>query len=102
MKWADLPLDLQAKLLRVLQEKEYYRVGGLKKLTADVRLVCATNADLEAKIREGSFRKDLYYRLAVGRIVIPPLRQRPGRNFFVGPDVFGTICPENEPSDEND
>ncbi|HWR40870.1 MAG TPA: sigma-54 dependent transcriptional regulator [Patescibacteria group bacterium] len=72
----DLPLDLQAKLLRVLQEKEYYRVGGLKKITADVRLVCATNADLETKIREGSFRKDLYYRLAVGRIVIPPLRER--------------------------
>ena len=72
----DLPLDLQAKLLRVLQEKEYYRVGGLKKMTADVRLVCATNANLEEKIRAGLFRKDLYYRLAVGRIVIPPLRER--------------------------
>lgn len=73
----EIPGDLQAKLLRVIQEREYYRVSGLKKIQADVRLICATNLDLEQKISEGTFRKDLYYRLNVGRIFLPPLRERP-------------------------
>ncbi len=72
----DLPLELQGKLLRVIQEKEYYRIGGLKKIRTDVRLICATNVNLEAEVRQGNFRKDLFYRLNVGRIVIPPLRER--------------------------
>lgn len=72
----DMQLDMQSKLLRVLQEKQYYRVGGLKKIKMDARLVCATNADLASKVEEGVFRRDLYYRLNVGRIVIPPLRER--------------------------
>lgn len=72
----DLPLEAQSKLLRVLQEKEYYRVGGLKKIKSDVRLICATNAGLERSVAAGSFRKDLYYRLKVGHIYIPPLRER--------------------------
>ena len=72
----DLPLEAQSKLLRVIQEKEYYRVGGLKKIKADVRLICATNAGLERSVAAGNFRKDLYYRLKVGHIYIPPLRER--------------------------
>ena len=73
---AEIPLEVQGKLLRVLQEKEFYRVGGLKKIKTSVRLICATNVDLQQKVSEGSFRKDLYYRLKVGHIVLPPLRQR--------------------------
>jgi DNA-binding NtrC family response regulator len=73
----EIPVDLQAKLLRVIQEKEFYRVGGLKKIKTDVRIICATNADIEKKVAQGAFRQDLYYRLNVGRIYLPPLRQRP-------------------------
>lgn len=73
---AELPPEMQAKLLRVIEKKEYYRVGGLKKIKADVRIVCATNVDLNKRMEEGDFRQDLYYRLKVGHIVIPPLRQR--------------------------
>lgn len=72
----ELPLELQSKLLRVIQEKEFYRVGGLKKIKTDIRIICATNVDLEKQVEEGRFRRDLYYRLKVGHILIPPLRQR--------------------------
>lgn len=73
---AEIPVNLQAKLLRVIQEKEFYRVGGLKKIRTDVRIICATNVNLEKGVADGIFRQDLYYRLNVGRIVIPPLRER--------------------------
>lgn len=72
----EMPTDLQAKLLRVLQEKEFYRVGGLKKVKTDLRIICATNVDIEKKVEQGSFRRDFYYRLNVGRIYLPPLRER--------------------------
>ena len=72
----EIPPELQGKLLRVLQEKEFYRVGGLKKITTDVRTVCATNVPLATRVKEGTFRKDLYFRLKVAHIVIPPLRER--------------------------
>lgn len=72
----DVPLSTQVKLLRVLQEKQFERVGGNETLTVDVRILAATNRDLEAAIKEGSFREDLYYRLNVVTIEIPPLRQR--------------------------
>ncbi len=72
----DMPLDMQPKLLRVLQEKEIYRIGGVKKIALDVRIICATNQDLCELIKRGSFRKDLYYRLNTGHIRIPPLRER--------------------------
>ncbi|HWR41785.1 sigma-54 dependent transcriptional regulator [Sporomusa sp.] len=73
---AEIPIELQAKLLRVIEEKSFYRVGGLKKIKTDIRIIAATNLDFEKRIAEGLFRKDLYYRLKVGQIIIPPLRQR--------------------------
>jgi formate hydrogenlyase transcriptional activator len=72
----ELPLDLQAKLLRVLQEGEFERVGGTQTLKTDVRLVAATNRDLAQMAREGSFRSDLFYRLNVFPVHLPPLRER--------------------------
>ncbi len=72
----EMPLEQQSKLLRVIQEKTYYRVGGVKKLETDVRIICATNVDLSEMIAQGKFRKDLYYRLNVGHILLPPLRER--------------------------
>lgn len=72
----DMPPSLQPKLLRVLQEKEFYRVGGTKKIRADIRIMCATNKDLWQMVKKGLFREDLYYRLNVGHIIVPPLRDR--------------------------
>jgi len=73
---ADLPLDTQVNLLRVLQEKEFDRVGGEQTLTADVRVVAATNRDLKLMVGSNEFREDLYYRLEVIPIQLPPLRER--------------------------
>ncbi|HQN18975.1 MAG TPA: sigma-54 dependent transcriptional regulator [Syntrophobacteraceae bacterium] len=72
----EFPLELQAKLLRVLQEREFQRVGGLKNVPMHARIIAATNRNLEAMIKEGAFREDLYFRLKVFVIPIPPLRDR--------------------------
>jgi len=72
----EIPMDMQVKLLRVLQEKEIVRVGGTKPLKIDVRVLAATNRDLEKMIVDGKFREDLYYRLNVVPLFIPPLRER--------------------------
>jgi DNA-binding NtrC family response regulator len=72
----DIPLSIQVKLLRVLQDKRFYRVGGEEVIEVDVRVIAATNKNLEEAIRNGTFREDLYYRLNVFPIVLPPLRER--------------------------
>jgi two-component system, NtrC family, response regulator len=74
----DLPLSLQSKLLRFLQERVIERVGGREEIPVDVRIICATHQDLKAMIQQGTFREDLYYRLAEIAVEIPPLRDRPG------------------------
>ena len=80
----EMPLDIQVKLLRVLQEKRITRVGGQRYIDIDVRVVAATNRDLAQEVREGNFRHDLYYRLNVLPIMVPPLRERRG-------DIIGLV-----------
>jgi transcriptional regulator with GAF, ATPase, and Fis domain len=73
----ELPLDLQSKLLRVLEEGNFERLGSTKTLHVNVRIIAATNRDIEREVKDGKFRKDLFYRLNVFPMMIPPLRERP-------------------------
>ena len=72
----DMPLNLQAKILRILQEQEFYRVGGSRTVKVDVRVIASTNKNLEKMVRDGTFREDLFYRLNVFTLHLPPLRER--------------------------
>ena len=72
----ELPIELQAKLLRVVQDGEFERLGGSRTLKVDVRIIAATNRDLEQEVRKGGFREDLWYRLNIFPITMPPLRER--------------------------
>ena len=85
----DMPLALQARLLRVLQEKQLTRLGSSQVLNVDIRVVAATHLDLRQLVETGRFRQDLYYRLHVLPLVVPPLRERredilPLLSFFLG------------------
>jgi two-component system response regulator AtoC len=73
----EVPLPLQAKLLRVLEEQCFRRLGGLRDINVDLRIIAATNKNLREAVREGAFRQDLYYRLNVIQLIVPPLRERP-------------------------
>ena len=91
----ELSLNLQAKLLRVLQEYEFERVGGTRQLRVDIRVIAATNRNLEAAIRAGDFRSDLYYRLNVVTVAMPPLRDRGDDILLLAEhflDKYGTAC----------
>lgn len=103
----ELPPDAQVKVLRVLEEKEYFKVGGVEKKRTDVRIIAATHRDLETEVTRGAFRADLYFRLNVVKIGIPPLRERkadilPLFRFFVDKfngqfnRAFSRIAPEAE------
>ncbi len=91
----DMPIFMQAKLLRVLQEKEFRRVGGEKNINVNVRVISATNKDLKKMVEEGTFREDLYYRLNVVGIELPPLRERKGDVILLIHHFLKEICKRN-------
>ncbi|MGO8792558.1 MAG: sigma-54 dependent transcriptional regulator [Terriglobia bacterium] len=90
----DLPLGLQAKLLRVLSDRTFERLGSNTPLTVDVRLVCATHRNLEQMVKNGEFREDLYYRLNVIQLHLPPLRERSGGIVMLAHHLLQQICRE--------
>jgi transcriptional regulator with GAF, ATPase, and Fis domain len=88
----EMPLELQAKLLRVLQEREFQRIGSSETVKVDLRVVAATNVELARRVDEGRFREDLFYRLNVVPIRIPPLRERPSDIAPLARRLVGKIC----------
>ncbi|HET6413299.1 MAG TPA: sigma-54 dependent transcriptional regulator [Anaeromyxobacter sp.] len=91
----DVDVSVQSKLLRVLQSGEYYRLGSSKKREADVRIIAATNKDLEREIEAGRFRRDLYYRLSISSIYVPPLRERKGDIELLAYYFLDRYCRQN-------
>jgi len=92
----ELPLEMQVKLLRVLESREFMRVGGTETIKVDIRLVAATNADLEVAVERGAFRNDLYYRLKVVTLRIPPLRERREDIPLLANHFLTTFAKEND------
>ncbi len=92
----DMPLSLQAKLLRFLQERVIERVGGREEIPVDVRVVCATNKNLEAMVADNTFREDLYYRICEMVINIPPLRERQGDKILLARHFLEKFCEQQE------
>ncbi|MCC7157233.1 MAG: sigma-54-dependent Fis family transcriptional regulator [Bryobacterales bacterium] len=96
----DMPLGLQARLLRVLQEKEFQRLGSSETVRVDVRVIAATNADLHARVEDRSFREDLYYRLNVLPIHLPALRERVEDIPLLARHFIGKVCRQEEIEDK--
>jgi two-component system response regulator HydG len=92
----ELPLSLQAKLLRVLDDKQIRRVGGTKSRTADVRILAATNEDLARRVREGTFREDLFFRLSSVVITLPPLRERDDDVILIAQRLLQSLAAEHD------
>ncbi len=92
----NIPLDTQSKLLRLIQEKEFMRLGGVETLKADVRIIAATNADIQAQVQAGLFREDLYYRLNVITVTLPPLRKRTEDIRLLAQHFLAQYARENE------
>ena len=88
----EIPLGIQVKLLQVLQNKRIYRVGSSKPIDVNVRVITATNRNLEEEVKKGNFRQDLYYRINVFPICIPPLRQRKGDLYILINSVLDELC----------
>jgi DNA-binding NtrC family response regulator len=96
----ELPLDMQPKLLRALEERTVKRVGGNQRLKIDARVIAATNRDLRTEVNRGAFRADLYYRLNVVRVHIPPLRERTGDVERLARHFYGELVPDRPISNE--
>lgn len=90
----DMPIAMQAKLLRVLQEKRFKRVGGSKNISVDVRVIASTNVNLEEAVKKGSFREDLFYRLKVVPIPLPPLKERENDALLIAKYYLNQFCKE--------
>src|SRR5262249_10533948 len=90
----ELPLDMQPKLLRALEERTIKRVGGSQRIRIDARVIAATNRDLRTDVNRGSFRADLYYRLNVVRLFIPPLRERTGDVERLARHFYAELMPD--------
>ncbi|MCE5250229.1 sigma-54 dependent transcriptional regulator [bacterium] len=88
----EMPLSTQVKLLRVLEEREYYRVGGVKRMTLKARIIASTNKSLGTEVEKNAFRRDLYHRLNVGYLRIPPLRERTEEIVPLTYDFFAKVC----------
>lgn len=93
----ELPLEFQAQFLRVLQEKEVRRVGGDTVIPVDIRVIGATNCDLSQQVERGTFRRDLYYRLNVLNIMIPPLRERENDYLLIAASIYNHVFPDKSP-----
>src|SRR5690606_27230497 len=90
----ELKLELQAKLLRVIQERKFERVGGTRTIEVDVRWIAASNRKLEDMVRDGTFREDLYHRLAVFPVHLPPLRERREDLLPLAETLLADVCAE--------
>jgi DNA-binding NtrC family response regulator len=88
----ELPLNAQVRLLRVLQEKRIRRVGGSEEIAIDVRIIAATHRDLAQRVVDGAFREDLFYRLAIGVLTLPPLRERKGDILYLAERILAQIA----------
>jgi transcriptional regulator with PAS, ATPase and Fis domain len=88
----DMPLDSQAMLLRVIEEKTIVRLGGSKSIPVNVRIIAATNKDLQAEVENNTFRRDLFYRLGVIKIIIPPLRERTEDIAILSQHFLSVLC----------